>query len=79
MESDEVIRKQWDEAAESWVEFVRSCKDYYREYLNGPALKLMIGDIEGKRVLDIGCEKATSPDSQQRQERRLQVSTLVKL
>ena len=55
MASDEVIRRQWNKAAESWVEFVRSGKDYYKEYLNGPALKRMIGDVEGKKVLDIGC------------------------
>lgn len=47
--------KQWNDAAESWVEFVRSGKNYYSEYLNGPALKRMIGDVEGKTVLDIGC------------------------
>jgi 2-polyprenyl-3-methyl-5-hydroxy-6-metoxy-1,4-benzoquinol methylase len=48
-------RKQWNEGAESWVEFVRSGKNYYSEYLNGPALKRMIGDIEGKKALDMGC------------------------
>jgi 2-polyprenyl-3-methyl-5-hydroxy-6-metoxy-1,4-benzoquinol methylase len=48
-------RKQWNEGAESWVEFVRSGKNYYSEYLNGPALKRMIGDVEGKKVLDMGC------------------------
>ena len=53
MESDD--KKQWNEGAKSWVEFVRSGKNYYSEYLNGPALKRMIGDVEGKKVLDIGC------------------------
>jgi len=53
MESDD--KKQWNQGAESWVEFVRSGKNYYSEYLNGPALKRMIGDIEGKKVLDMGC------------------------
>jgi 2-polyprenyl-3-methyl-5-hydroxy-6-metoxy-1,4-benzoquinol methylase len=48
-------KKQWNKAAESWVEFVRSGKNYYSEYLNGPALKRMVGDVEGKRILDIGC------------------------
>ncbi len=52
---DEVIRQQWNEAARSWVEFVRSGKNYYSEYLNGPALKQMIGNVKGRRVLDIGC------------------------
>jgi ubiquinone/menaquinone biosynthesis C-methylase UbiE len=48
-------KKKWDEAAESWVEFVRSGKNYYAEYLNGPALKRIIGNVEGKKVLDVGC------------------------
>jgi len=48
-------KKKWDDAAKSWVEFVRSGKNYYAEYLNGPALKRMIGNVRGKKVLDIGC------------------------
>jgi len=48
-------RKQWNDAAKTWVDFVRSGKNYYAEYLNGPALKRMVGSVEGKRVLDIGC------------------------
>lgn len=48
-------KKQWDEAAKTWVEFVRSGKNYYAEYLNGPALKRMVGNVDGKKVLDIGC------------------------
>ena len=51
----EAVRRQWNAAAGSFVEFVRSGKNYYAEYLNGPALKRMVGDAKGKRVLDIGC------------------------
>jgi len=32
-------KKRWNEGAESWVEFVRSGKNYYSECLNRPALK----------------------------------------
>jgi len=53
--SDEAIREQWDKAAQSFVEFVRSGRNYYLEHLNGPALKRMMGDVKGKKVLDIGC------------------------
>jgi SAM-dependent methyltransferase len=53
MESED--KRQWNAGAGSWVEFVRSGKNYYSEYLNGPALKRMVGDVEGKRVLDVGC------------------------
>lgn len=48
-------KKKWNKAAKIWVEFVRSGKNYYAEYLNGPALKQMVGSVKGKRVLDIGC------------------------
>lgn len=53
MESED--KKRWDEFADSWIEFVRSGKNYYMEYMNGPALKRRIGDVEGKKVLDMGC------------------------
>jgi SAM-dependent methyltransferase len=53
MESED--KKQWNEAAESWVEFVRSGRNYYSEYLNGPALKRIIGKVEKKKLLDVGC------------------------
>lgn len=48
-------RGQWNKFAESFVEFVRGGKNYYAYYLNGPALCRMIGDVDGKRVLDVGC------------------------
>jgi ubiquinone/menaquinone biosynthesis C-methylase UbiE len=53
MESSD--KKRWNEGAKSWVEFVRSGKNYYSEFLNIPALKRMVGDVEGKKVLDMGC------------------------
>jgi len=55
MESLQVVRKQWNEAARSWVEFIRSGKNYYSEFLNGPALRRAMGKVEEKQVLDIGC------------------------
>jgi SAM-dependent methyltransferase len=48
-------KERWNEGAESWIEFVRSGKNYYSEYLNGPALKRMVGEVEGEKVLDVGC------------------------
>ncbi len=55
MTKNDRIRLQWNQASESWVDFVRSGKDYYREYMNGPALIRMMGYVEGKFVLDLGC------------------------
>ena len=52
---DDLIRSQWNQASESCIDFVRSGKDFYREYMNGPALMRMMGDVRGKKVFDIGC------------------------
>jgi len=49
------VKKEWSDAAESWVEFVRKGKDYYRDGLNNPATFKLIGDVKGKRVLDLAC------------------------
>jgi ubiquinone/menaquinone biosynthesis C-methylase UbiE len=49
------IKKEWNDAAESWVKFVRKGKDYYRDELNNPATFELIGDVKGKRVLDLAC------------------------
>jgi ubiquinone/menaquinone biosynthesis C-methylase UbiE len=49
------IVKQWDVAAESWVDFVRQGKDYYRDELNNPAAFELIGNVKGRLVLDLAC------------------------
>ena len=49
------VRDQWDQAIGSWVEFVRTGKDHYREHMNGPSLKRLIGDVNGKSMLDMAC------------------------
>jgi SAM-dependent methyltransferase len=46
---------QWDDAAESWVDFVRKGKDYYRDELNNPATFRLIGNVRNKLVLDLAC------------------------
>ena len=51
----ENIEKEWNDAAESWVDFVRKKKDYYRDYLNNPATLKLIGDVKGQIVLDLAC------------------------
>ena len=53
-EKDRVM-KQWDDAAESWVDFVRMGKDYYRDELNNPAAFRLIGNVKDKLVLDLAC------------------------
>lgn len=51
----ESVRKKWDEAADAWVDFVRTGKDYYRDELNNPAMFELLGDVSGKKILDVAC------------------------
>ncbi len=55
MEGDDAVRRRWDDAVKVWVEKVRSGSDVYREYMNGPAFRGMVGDVGGLRVLDLAC------------------------
>ena len=49
------VKKEWNDAAESWVDFVRKGKDYYRDELNNPATLGLIGDLRSRLVLDLAC------------------------
>jgi 2-polyprenyl-3-methyl-5-hydroxy-6-metoxy-1,4-benzoquinol methylase len=49
------IAKEWNDAAESWVDFVRQGKDYFRDELNTPGMLKLIGNMKGLEVLDIAC------------------------
>ncbi len=49
------IKNQWERAADGWTDFVRTGKDWTRNELNNPAMFRMLGEIRGKRVLDLGC------------------------
>lgn len=55
MFEDERLPKEWDEAAESWADFVREGKDYYREEMNNPAFFRLVGNVKGMRILDLSC------------------------
>lgn len=55
MVKDNKILREWDEASESWSNFVQDGKDYYREELNNPATFRLIGNVKGKHVLDLAC------------------------
>jgi len=45
----------WDVAAEGWVDFVRTGKDYFRDSLNNPPTFKLIGNVKEKKVLDLAC------------------------
>ena len=49
------VRKEWDDSAKAWADFVRTGKDHDREGLNNPAAFELIGNIKGLTVLDLGC------------------------
>ena len=52
--------KEWDYAGESWADFVREGKDYFREEMNNPAVFAVIGDVKDKRVLDLACGEGSN-------------------
>lgn len=52
--------EQWDEAAESWIDFVREGKDFYREEMNNPAFLKLVGNVNGKNVLDLACGEGSN-------------------
>jgi ubiquinone/menaquinone biosynthesis C-methylase UbiE len=49
------VRKEWDNSAKAWADFVRTGKDHDREDLNNPATFELIGNIKGLAVLDLAC------------------------
>lgn len=48
-------RIEWDTAADGWVNFVRTGKDYTRDGLNNPAIFQLIGNVRDLIVLDLAC------------------------
>ncbi len=53
--NDETVGDFWDQNAPDWIEGVRAGWDVYRDRVNNPAFLKLLGDISGKRVLDLGC------------------------
>jgi len=60
MVKSDKLSSQWDAAAESWVDFVREGKDFYREEMNSPAFFSLVGNAEGKRILDLACGEGSN-------------------
>jgi hypothetical protein len=48
-------RRDWDEAAQTWLDFVRKGEDYHRDELNNPATFELIGNTKGQTLLDMTC------------------------
>jgi len=49
------IEEEWNKAADAWVDFVRTGKDYTRDGLNNPATFQFIGDVKDQIILDLAC------------------------
>jgi 2-polyprenyl-3-methyl-5-hydroxy-6-metoxy-1,4-benzoquinol methylase len=49
------VSREWDEASESWADFVRMSKDYFREEMNNPAALRMVGNVKDEQLLDLSC------------------------
>jgi ubiquinone/menaquinone biosynthesis C-methylase UbiE len=55
MTASNKTKKQWNEMSEYWTTQVREGRDSWREYMNAPAFKKMIGDVQGLKLLDLAC------------------------
>ena len=55
MPEKDSVRKQWNNLADYWVQQVRYEEQLWRDSLNAPAFKKMVGDVQGLRLLDMGC------------------------
>ena len=45
----------WNDKAEFWAQNIREGADVFRDLYSLPAFLAFIGDIRGKKILDIGC------------------------
>ncbi len=50
----QVASKHWNDSAQAWLEFVDGT-DPNREHVLDPVMLLLVGDVRGLRVLDVGC------------------------
>lgn len=49
------VQNSWDNAAQAWSDFVRTEKDYNKIGMTNPAMFEILGNIRGKKILDLGC------------------------
>ena len=54
------FEEHWNNQAEVWAEGIRGGKDVFRDLFSLPAFVEFIGDIKGKRVLDVGCGEGSN-------------------
>ncbi|HIH88864.1 TPA: class I SAM-dependent methyltransferase [Candidatus Bathyarchaeota archaeon] len=61
MAGPDKISGKWDAAGDSWSDFLDKGKDYFRDEMNKPAFLAVVGDVKGRRILDIGCGEGNFP------------------
>ncbi|MBA3460516.1 MAG: class I SAM-dependent methyltransferase [Deltaproteobacteria bacterium] len=49
------VREEWDYAADAYAKGQADGRDYYRLEFFGPYQIAMMGDVAGKKLLDVGC------------------------
>lgn len=54
------VRTQWDKSVESWSDFVRAGKDFYRDEMNNPAFFKLLGSVRGTKTLDLACGEGSN-------------------
>lgn len=54
------LADQWDRSVESWADFVRAGKDFYRDEMNNPAFFKLLGNLKGKKTLDLACGEGSN-------------------
>jgi len=53
--SNEDVVNSWNEAAKEFTSFFAGGEEFYHKYLINPALLELVGNIEGKVILDLAC------------------------
>jgi len=53
--TDKMVGEAWDKAADFWYSHYNEFGDVNRRYVIDPALLKILGQVQGKRILDAGC------------------------
>jgi len=53
--SDEDVTDSWDKAAEEFTSFFAEGGDFWHKHIINPSMMDLLGEIEGKTILDLGC------------------------
>jgi ubiquinone/menaquinone biosynthesis C-methylase UbiE len=60
MSSAKDLSHQWDSSVDSWTDFVRAGKDFYRDEMNNPAFFKLLGNVKDKKTLDLACGEGSN-------------------